>query len=69
MLRPKGMRARQRPTQIIQSIVNFIQDNLLTRVLDPEKSLEIPGVARWQPFGAVAARVVAFGIKPEHVRN
>ena len=60
-------RARERPTRIIQSIVNVVQDNVLSRALDPDKGFEIPGFVRWKPIGAVAARVVAFGIKPEHV--
>ncbi|MCA1553047.1 MAG: FAD-dependent oxidoreductase, partial [Chloroflexi bacterium] len=62
-------RARERPTRIIQSIVNFIQNNVLVRALDPRGTFQVPAVARWKPFNRVAARVLAFGIKPEHVKK
>lgn len=62
-------RARERATRIIQGIFNFVQDNLLTRALDPNKGFEIPAIVRFKPFGEMVARVIAFGIKPEHVKD
>jgi len=61
-------RARERPTRWIQAVVNVIQDNLLARALDPEKPFELPAYVRWRPFNDFAARLMAFGIKPEHVK-
>ena len=37
--------------------------------LDPAKGFEIPGFVRWKPFNDLAARVMGFGIKPEHVKD
>jgi len=62
-------RARERPTRIIQAIVNVIQDNLIARALDPTRGFELPGFVRWNPFNELAARVMGFGIKPEHVKD
>lgn len=62
-------RRRERPTRIIQTMVNFVQDNVLSRVLDTNKPFEVPGIARVRPLGNLLARVIAFGISPEHLKN
>lgn len=62
-------RRRERPTRIIQTMVNFAQDNVLERVLDSKKPFEVPGIVRVRPLANLLARVIAFGISPEHVKN
>ncbi len=60
---------RERPTRIIQTIMNAAQDAVIGRALDSQKPFEIPGIIRAPFIGDLAARVIAFGIRPEHVAN
>ena len=60
---------RAHPVQWIQTLVNVGQDRLLARALDPNQSLQLPGIARVPLFGRAAARVLAFGFRPEHVND
>jgi 2-polyprenyl-6-methoxyphenol hydroxylase-like FAD-dependent oxidoreductase len=58
---------RERPTKIIQAIVNQLQERMIKTALDPEKQVQVPRFLRWPVVRELPARVVAFGIRPEHV--
>ncbi len=58
---------RERPTKIIQAIVNQMQDRMIKAALDPEKQVQIPRFLRWPVVRELPAHIVAFGIRPEHV--
>ncbi|MEP7199240.1 MAG: FAD-dependent oxidoreductase [Chloroflexota bacterium] len=60
---------RERPTRIIQAIVNVIQDVALKSALDPNKPFEIPAIVRVPLVGHTIARLIAIGIGPEHVKD
>lgn len=59
---------RERPTKIIQAIVNQMQERLIKNALDPEKQVQVPRFLRLPLVREIPARVVAFGIRPEHVQ-
>jgi 2-polyprenyl-6-methoxyphenol hydroxylase-like FAD-dependent oxidoreductase len=59
---------RERPTQIIQAIVNQMQERLIKSALDPDKQVQVPRFLRWPVVREIPARIVAFGIRPEHVQ-
>jgi len=61
-------RRRERAVRIIQTMVNFVQNQAVTRVLTPDKPLELPGIVRARPIGNLVARILAFGLTPEHIR-
>jgi 2-polyprenyl-6-methoxyphenol hydroxylase-like FAD-dependent oxidoreductase len=58
---------RERPVQMIQAIVNQLQEVMIGRVLQTDKPFHLPGIVHLPFFSDVAARVVGFGIRPEHV--
>jgi 2-polyprenyl-6-methoxyphenol hydroxylase-like FAD-dependent oxidoreductase len=58
---------RERPTKIIQGIVNQMQERMIKTALDPEKRVQFPGFLRWPVVRELPAHIVAFGIRPEHV--
>lgn len=60
---------RARAVRIIQTMVNFVQGQAVARALTPDKPLELPGIVRVRPLGNLVARIVAFGITPEHVKT
>ena len=60
---------RERPTRIIQAIVNAVQENFVKEGLDPNKTIALPGIVTWPVAGDLLARFIAFGIAPEHVRG
>lgn len=62
-------RRRERPTRIIQAIVNQIQENVLRPALDGTRPFQPPQVMRWPLFGNLVARVMGFGIGREHVKT
>jgi 2-polyprenyl-6-methoxyphenol hydroxylase-like FAD-dependent oxidoreductase len=61
-------RKRERPTRMIQAIVNQIQERVLRPALDGKREFQPPSVMRWPIAGRVAARVMGFGIGREHVK-
>jgi 2-polyprenyl-6-methoxyphenol hydroxylase-like FAD-dependent oxidoreductase len=65
----KVQKRRERPTRIIQAVVNQIQNTVLKRALDPNAEFEIPGIVRMPLFGHVIARFIGFGITPEHIQD
>jgi 2-polyprenyl-6-methoxyphenol hydroxylase-like FAD-dependent oxidoreductase len=62
-------RRRERPTRMIQAIVNLIQERVLRPALDGKRDFQPPAVMRWPVVGNLAARVMGFGIGREHVRS
>lgn len=58
---------RERPTKIIQAIVNQMQERMIKTALDPDKSVQFPRFLRWAVIRDLPAHVVGFGIQPEHV--
>ena len=60
---------RERPTRIVQAIVNVLQDRIIKGALNPDQELTVPGIVRWPVGGALLARFISFGIGPEHVRG
>lgn len=62
-------RRRERPTRVIQAIVNQIQERVLRPALDSRREFQPPSVIRWPIVSEIAARVIGFGIGREHVRE
>jgi len=62
-------RRRELPTRIIQGIVNTMQEGILRQALDSDKPIAVPGFVRWPVVGSLVARVMGFGILPEHVKR
>lgn len=70
---------RERPTRMIQSIVNVVQDRLLSRALNPDRPIELPRIIAAPGFrrliayvaglGNLIPRILAFGFSPEHVET
>ena len=62
-------RRRELPTRIIQGIVNTMQEGILKQALDSDRPLAVPGFVRWPLIGGLVARMMGFGILPEHVKG
>lgn len=62
-------RRRERPTKIIQALVNLIQNNVFKQTLDPNRAFTPPRLMRWPVVGNLAARLMGFGILREHVKD
>jgi 2-polyprenyl-6-methoxyphenol hydroxylase-like FAD-dependent oxidoreductase len=60
-------RRRDRPTRIIQGIVNVMQEQLLRPALETDGPLTVPGFVPWPVVRHVLARVIGFGVGREHV--
>jgi 2-polyprenyl-6-methoxyphenol hydroxylase-like FAD-dependent oxidoreductase len=60
-------RRRERPTRIIQGIVNVMQEQLLRPALESDKPLTVPNFVPWPVVRHVMARVIGFGVGREHV--
>ena len=60
---------REWPVRFIQALVNVLQDRLIAAALNPQTSFTVPCFVHWRPVGNIAARLVAFGIQPEHVKQ
>ncbi len=62
-------RRRELPTRLIQGIVNTMQERILRQALDSDKPIAVPGFVLWPMVGGLVARVMGFGIMPEHVKG
>jgi 2-polyprenyl-6-methoxyphenol hydroxylase-like FAD-dependent oxidoreductase len=62
-------RRRMWPTRIIQSFQAMIQRRLIVRALDPKSTFTPPAFLRFAFLRRLAARFVAFGVWPVHVKN
>lgn len=62
-------RRRARPTKIIQTLINVLQNNVFKQALDPNRAFTPPRLMRWPLLGSLAARLVGFGILREHVQD
>lgn len=62
-------RRRERPTKIIQMLVNVIQNNVFKQALDPSRTFTPPRLMQWPLLGRLAARLMGFGILREHVQK
>lgn len=62
-------RRRELPTRIIQGIVNTMQEGILRQALHSDKPIRVPGFVRCPVVGGLVARMMGFGILPEHVRS
>src|SRR5215471_17179415 len=62
-------RRREWPTRIIQAMVNLLQDRLLKAALDPNGSFSFPSFFGWPLVRKLIPLLLAFGIRPEHVRQ
>lgn len=60
-------RRRERPTRIIQAIVNVMQEQVLRPALESTKPLAVPGFVPWPLVRHLGARVIGLGIGREHV--
>jgi 2-polyprenyl-6-methoxyphenol hydroxylase-like FAD-dependent oxidoreductase len=60
-------RRRERPTKMIQAIVNQMQEQMIKLALDPDKGIRFPRFLEWPVVRELPARIVAFGFQPEHV--
>lgn len=75
---PSDLAAVQRrrvwPTWVIQTIVSGIQDRVINRALDPGSAFQLPAILRLPILRRLPivrdlpARMMAFGIRREHVR-
>src|SRR5262249_51653481 len=64
----KVQKRRERPTKIIQAGVNVIQATGLNSALAPNKNFALPPVSHVPGFAGLVARVIAYGVSPEHVK-
>jgi len=62
-------RRRELPTRIIQGIVNTMQEGILGQALNSDQPIAVPGFVRWPVIGGLVARMMGFGILPEHVKR
>lgn len=62
-------RRRERPTRVIQALVNIMQDRILKQTLKSGQIFTPPRALRWPIIGDIAARVVGFGLWREHVQD
>jgi 2-polyprenyl-6-methoxyphenol hydroxylase-like FAD-dependent oxidoreductase len=60
-------RRRERPTRIIQAIVNVMQERVLRPALETDQPLTVPPFVPWPVVRRVAARMLGFGVGREHV--
>lgn len=64
---------RDEPTRRTQALQVFIQERLLSRVLDSSTKIRLPwfvNVFKWLPFlQAIPARTIGLGFRPEHVET
>ncbi len=49
--------------------INQVQGRFVTAALDPNKPFAVPGIMRWPVLQHLTARLMAFGIRPEHVKD
>ena len=61
------------PTEVTQRIQLFVQDRVISRVLDRKSSLTPPFairlLARFPYLRRIPARMIGLGVRPEHVRT
>jgi 2-polyprenyl-6-methoxyphenol hydroxylase-like FAD-dependent oxidoreductase len=62
-------RRREWPTRVIQAMVNLLQDRLLKAALDPNGSFSFPSFFGLPLVRKLIPLILAFGIRPEHVRQ
>jgi 2-polyprenyl-6-methoxyphenol hydroxylase-like FAD-dependent oxidoreductase len=64
---------RELPTRAIQAFQSFAQRRVISSSLGPDGAPSIPAVARMllrlRPVRSLPARIIAFGIWPEHVKR
>jgi 2-polyprenyl-6-methoxyphenol hydroxylase-like FAD-dependent oxidoreductase len=64
---------REFPTRVTQRIQIFMQNNVIGRALGAGKTLEAPLalrlIARFAPLRRIPARIIAVGVRPEHVHS
>jgi hypothetical protein len=46
-----------------------MQERILRQALDSDKPISVPGFVRWPVVSSLVARVMGFGILPEHVKG
>src|SRR5207253_1894580 len=74
-VRPRDLAAVQRrrewPTRFIQGLQGIVQKQVLSRVLRSDRAVRVPRLLRLllklPVLRDLPARVVAFGVRPEHV--
>jgi 2-polyprenyl-6-methoxyphenol hydroxylase-like FAD-dependent oxidoreductase len=59
---------REPPTRAIQAIVNQLQERVIKVILDPGFTFRVPLFVHIPVLRALVIRVVAFGLRPEHVQ-
>lgn len=62
-------RRRMVPTRVIQTVANLMQERVLRPALDPSKGFTMPRLLRWPVVGDMAARLMGFGLRREHVQD
>jgi 2-polyprenyl-6-methoxyphenol hydroxylase-like FAD-dependent oxidoreductase len=60
---------RELPTRIIQGLVNLIQDTMVKTALDPQATFAFPAFLKLPVLRDIPARLMGFGILPEHVKD
>lgn len=60
---------REWPVRFIQALMNVLQDRLIASALDSNTMFRVPGFVRWPFVSNMVARLLAFGILPEHVKS
>ena len=66
-------RRRELPTRIIQAIISRVQERVINRALDPSSAFQLPLLLRLPLVGQLPLvrelpmRLIAFGIRREHV--
>ena len=66
-------RRRMFPTKMTQRMQVAVQNNAIRRVLSSQQPLRLPWVlrmlARWRGLRRIPARMIAVGVRPEHIRT
>jgi 2-polyprenyl-6-methoxyphenol hydroxylase-like FAD-dependent oxidoreductase len=64
---------REFPTRVTQRMQVFLQDKVISRMLQADKALAAPWplrlLARFAPLRRLPARAVGMGVRPEHVHT
>ncbi len=64
---------RELPTRVIQAIQSFAQRRVISSSLSPDGAPSVPAAARallrLRPVRGLPARIIAFGVWPEHVKR
>lgn len=65
----KVQRQRELPTRVIQAFQSIIQQQIVTRALNPNQTIKPPLILRLPILRDLPARLIAFGVWPVHLKK